>query len=62
MTDGDLLDVAQTAEYLGDVSTRTVHRLVARGQLRKVKIGGSTRFRRSELDRYLRSAERSRVA
>jgi excisionase family DNA binding protein len=62
VTDSDLLDVAEAADYLGGVSPRTVHRLVARGQLRKVKIGGSTRFRRTELDRYLRDAERRRVA
>jgi excisionase family DNA binding protein len=54
----DLLDIIQAAEYLGDVSTRTVHRLVARGQLRKVKVGGSTRFRRSDLERCLRAGER----
>jgi excisionase family DNA binding protein len=62
VTDDNLLDIEETARYLGDVSPRTVHRLVARGQLRKVKIGGSTRFRRTELDRYLRDAERRRVA
>lgn len=53
MTDSDLCDKAQAARYLGGVSTRTVDRLVARGQLRKVKVGGSTFFRQSELDRYL---------
>ncbi|HEY3544864.1 MAG TPA: helix-turn-helix domain-containing protein [Propionicimonas sp.] len=57
MTD-DLLDVTQAASYLGDVSTRTVYREVGRGRLRMVKVGGSTRFRRSELDRYLKVAER----
>lgn len=58
----ELLDLQQAAYYLGGVSTRTVHRLVARGQLRKVKVGGSTFFRQSELDRYIRAAERARVA
>lgn len=58
----DLLDLQQTARYLGGVSTRTVHRLVERGQLRKVKVGGSTFFRQSELDRYIKAAERQRVA
>ena len=57
----DLLTVKEAAHYLGGVSVSTVHRLVGRGQLRKVKIGGSTRFRRSELDRYLRAAEREAV-
>jgi len=57
-----MLDIVQAAAYLGDVSTRTVYREVQRGRLRMVKVGGSTRFRRSELDRYLAAAERSRVA
>lgn len=54
---GDLLDVQEAAEYL-TVSTKTVYREVARGHLRLVKIGGSTRFRRSELNRYLAARER----
>jgi excisionase family DNA binding protein len=56
--DHDLLDVVQAAAYIGDVSTRTVWREVRRGRLSMVKIGGSTRFRRAELDRYLGAAER----
>jgi len=55
----DLLDVVEAAAYLGGVSTRTVYREIARGRLRMVKVGGSTRFRRVELDRYLRDAERA---
>lgn len=58
----ELLDIQQAAHYLGDVSTRTVYREVRRGRLRMVKVGGSTRFRRSELDRYLRAAERHSAA
>jgi excisionase family DNA binding protein len=58
----ELLDIVQAAEYLGGVSTRTVYREVSRGKLRIVKVGGSTRFRRAELDRYLRDAERSSAA
>ena len=58
----DLLDIQQAAHYLGDVSTRTVYREVRRGRLRLLKIRGSTRFRRSELDRYLRAAERHSAA
>lgn len=57
-----LLDVSQAAEYLGGISTRTVYREVRRNRLRMVKVGGQTRFRRAELDRYLRDSERGRVA
>ena len=56
----ELLDTAQAAAYLGDVSTRTVYRLRKDGELRSVKVRGSTRWRKSDLDRYLR--ERERVA
>lgn len=60
MTDGDdLFDVTEAASYL-TVSSRTLYREVARGRLRITKVGGSTRLRRSELDRYLRSQERGR--
>lgn len=52
----ELLDIHETARYL-TVSERTVHRLVKDGKLTKQKIRGSTRFRRSEVDRYLRAPE-----
>jgi excisionase family DNA binding protein len=52
-----LLDVAQTCEYLGGIGRSTLYRAVQRGRLRIVKVEGSTRFRRSELDRYLKARE-----
>lgn len=58
----DLLDVQQAADYLGGIHRATVYRLVADKKLRIVKIRGATRFRRTELDRFLRAAERSREA
>ncbi len=56
-----LLDEVEAARYL-TVSTRTVRRAVERGKLRRVKVEGSTRYRQSELERYLRASERSRAA
>ncbi len=53
----ELLDTSEAAHYLGGVSVRTVQREVAAGRLAAVKVRGSTRFRLSELDRYLRSRE-----
>ncbi|MEE9369353.1 MAG: helix-turn-helix domain-containing protein [Pontiella sp.] len=47
-----LLRVPQAADTMG-VSTKTVYRLIARGILRKVKIGGATRISKDELDAYL---------
>ena len=58
----ELFDVHEAARYLGDVSTRTVYREVRRGRLAMIKIGSQTRFRRAELDRYLREGERRPVA
>lgn len=55
----ELLDIHEAARYVGDVSTRTLYREVKRGKLRIVKVGGSTRFLRTELDRYLRASERN---
>jgi excisionase family DNA binding protein len=54
-----LLDVTQTCEYLGGIGRSTLYRLVRRGELRLQKVGGSTFFRRSELDRYLKAHERA---
>ena len=60
MTDGDdLYDVSQAAEYL-TVSRATVYREHKRGRIRFVKVAGSTRVRRTELDRYLATSERTR--
>ncbi len=56
-----LLDEVEAARYL-TVSTRTVRRAVERGKLRRVKVEGSTRYRQSELERYLRASERLRAA
>ena len=52
-TDGELIDVSRIARLL-DVSTRTVWRMVRRGELHEpFKVGGGTRWRREEIDRWL---------
>ena len=52
-TDGELIDVSRIARLL-DVSTRTVWRMVHRGELHEpFKVGGGTRWRRVEIDRWL---------
>ena len=52
-TDGELIDVSRIARLL-DVSTRTVWRMVRRGELHEpFKVGGGTRWRRVEIDRWL---------
>lgn len=61
MPEDPLFDTEQAARYL-TVSRATVYREIARGRLTKTKVRGSTRFRRSELDRYLRESERTTAA
>ena len=52
-TDGELIDVSRIARLL-DVSTRTVWRMVRRGELHgPFKVGGGTRWRRVDIDRWL---------
>lgn len=60
-TGSALLTAKEAAHYLGGVSVRTMDRLAERGELTKVKVKRSTRYKRSELDAYLASHER-RVA
>ena len=49
-----LLPVGDAADYLG-VSRATVERLVHRGDLPIVKVGGSTRYDMDDLERYIDS-------
>lgn len=58
MSEPELLDNQQAAAYL-TVSRSTLYREKQRGKLRCTKVGGATRWRRSELDRYLRANERA---
>ena len=52
-----LLSIELAAEYLG-VSRATVERLVFRGELPIVKIGGATRYDVDDLDGYINSNRR----
>lgn len=60
MQDGALFTSYSLAEYL-KVSPRTIQREVARGRLPFVMVGGRRRYRRSDVEGYLRSQlQRSR--
>jgi excisionase family DNA binding protein len=54
---GQLVAIKSAAEYLS-VSRATVERLVYRGELPIVKIGGSTRYDVDDLDGYIESNRR----
>jgi excisionase family DNA binding protein len=48
-----LLDYGAAQSYLGEVSRSTVKALAANGELRVVRIGRRTMFRRDDLDKYI---------
>jgi len=48
----NMMTVREAAEKMS-VSTKTVYRLMGSGQLRKVKIGRSTRISEDDLNGYL---------
>jgi excisionase family DNA binding protein len=50
--DGDILTLDEVAAYL-KAGKRTVYRLAANGEIPAFKLGGTWRFRRSELDRWI---------
>lgn len=62
MTNPDLLDTPTACDYLGGIHRTSLYKLHRQGKLKMQKVGASTRWRRSELDRYLRANERERVA
>ncbi len=55
----DVMTVSEVAEYLR-VNPQTVYRKAKAGALPAVRIGRAIRFRRSELEEWLRSSLRDR--
>ena len=51
-TDGEILTLDEVAAYL-KAGKRTVYRLAQRGEIPAFKLGGTWRFRRSELDSWI---------
>jgi excisionase family DNA binding protein len=52
MNEHRLLNVYEVARYLG-VSTKTVYRLVSRGELKAVTVGRLWRFRPEDVERFV---------
>lgn len=52
--DGDILTLDEVATYL-KAGKRTVYRLVANGEIPAFKLGGTWRFRKSDLERWIAS-------
>jgi excisionase family DNA binding protein len=53
----EILTIREIAEYL-KIKEKTIYALVARGGIPGFKVGGSWRFRRSEIDRWIREQEK----
>lgn len=52
--DGDILTLDEVAAYL-KAGKRTIYRLAASGEIPAFKLGGTWRFRKSDLDRWIAS-------
>ena len=55
----NLLSVEEAARRLGGISKWTVHAWLAKGKLRRTKVGGRTMIRESELQRVIRDGPES---
>jgi len=51
--DDDILTIKQVADYL-KVTERTLYRLAQEGKIPAFKVGGTWRFRRGDLDQWIR--------
>ena len=48
----DILTVKEVSEYL-KLNEKTAYRLAAKGEIPGFKVGGSWRFRKSEIDQWI---------
>ena len=58
-TDGEILTLDEVAAYL-KAGKRTVYRLAQKGDIPAFKLGGTWRFRRSELDAWIAESIRQK--
>ncbi|MBL0320119.1 MAG: helix-turn-helix domain-containing protein [Alphaproteobacteria bacterium] len=54
--DTDIMTIREVAEYL-KLTEKTAYRLVSEGELPGFKVGGSWRFRRSEIEKWIKKQE-----
>ncbi len=55
----DVMTMEEVAEYL-KLKLKTAYALAARGDLPGFKVGASWRFRKSEIDRWIREQEKQK--
>jgi excisionase family DNA binding protein len=54
----DILTIKEVADYL-KLTERTLYRLAQEGKIPAFKVGGSWRFRRDDLDHWIRQQTRN---
>lgn len=59
--DSDIMTMEEVADYL-KLKLKTAYALAARGEIPGFKVGGSWRFRKSEIDRWIREQEAGKKA
>ena len=56
MADDEIFTIKEVANYL-KLADKTAYRLASEGKLPGFKVGGSWRFRKSKIDRWIREQE-----
>ncbi|MCK5398355.1 MAG: helix-turn-helix domain-containing protein [Thermoplasmata archaeon] len=54
----DIMTIKEVAAYL-KLNEKTTYRLTSDGKIPAFKVGGSWRFRRAEIDRWIKEQEQS---
>ena len=54
----DILTIREVAEYL-KLNEKTTYRLVSEGKIPGFKVGGAWRFRKAEIDRWIKEQEQN---
>ncbi len=52
----DIITIKEVSEYL-KIKEKTAYHLVAKGDIPGFKVGGSWRFRKSEIERWIKEQE-----
>jgi excisionase family DNA binding protein len=56
----DILTIREVAEYL-KLNEKTTYRLVSEGKIPGFKVGGAWRFRKVEIDRWIKEQEQNAI-
>ncbi len=56
MSEDEILTIKELASYL-KIADKTAYRFVSEGRIPGFKVGGSWRFRKSEIDRWIKEQE-----